>query len=89
MNLHDNSPLTKESVLNEIYQLEDMVSSLESDVHVSGKIISILTQVTQLIARIDTESLSDEQIMRVLNAIGYEERSWIEHVRKHMAISEK
>jgi hypothetical protein len=88
MNLHDNSPLSKESVLNEIYQLEDMVSSLESDVHVSGKIISILTQVTQLIARIDTESLSDEQIMRVLNAIGYEERSWIEHVRKHMAISE-
>lgn len=88
MNLHDNSPLTKESVLNEIYQLEDMVSSLESDVHVSGKIISILTQVTQLIARIDTESLSDEQIMRVLNAIGYEERSWIEHVRKHRAISE-
>lgn len=88
MNLHDNSPLTKESVLNEIYQLEDMVSSLESDVHVSGKIISILTQVTQLIAQIDTESLSDEQIMRVLNAIGYEERSWIEHVRKHMAISE-
>ena len=88
MNLHDNSPLTKESVLNEIYQLEDMVSSLESDVHVSGKIISILTQVTQLIARIDTESLSDEQIMRVLNAIGYEERSWIEHVRKHMAISQ-
>lgn len=87
MNLHDNSPLTKESVLNEIYQLEDMVSSLESDVHVSGKIISILTQVTQLIARIDTESLSDEQIMRVLNAIGYEERSWIEHVRKYMAIS--
>ena len=88
MNIHENSPLTKESVLNEIYQLEDMVSSLESDVHVSGKIISILTQVTQLIARIDTESLSDEQIMRVLNAIGYEERSWIEHVRKHMAISE-
>ncbi len=88
MNLHDNSPLTKESVLNEIYQLEDMVSSLESDVHVSGKIISILTQVTQLIARIDTESLSDEQIMRVLNAIGYEERSWIEHVRKHMVISQ-
>lgn len=88
MNIHDNSPLTKESVLNEIYQLEDMVSSLESDVHVSGKIISILTQVTQLIARIDTESLSDEQIMRVLNAIGYEERSWIEHVRKHMAISQ-
>lgn len=88
MNLHDNSPLSKESVLNEIYQLEDMVSSLESDVHVSGKIISILTQVTQLIARIDTESLSDEQIMRVLNAIGYEERSWIEHVRKHMAISQ-
>jgi hypothetical protein len=80
--------LSKESVLNEIYQLEDMVSSLESDVHVSGKIISILTQVTQLIARIDTESLSDEQIMRVLNAIGYEERSWIEHIRKHMAISE-
>lgn len=88
MNIHDNSPLTKESVLNEIYQLEDMVSSLESDVHVSGKIISILTQVTQLIARIDTESLSDEQIMRVLNAIGYEERSWIEYVRKHIAISE-
>lgn len=88
MNLHDNSPLTKECVLNEIYQLEDMVSSLESDVHVSGKIIGILTQVTQLIARIDTESLSDEQIMRVLNAIGYEERSWIEHVRKHMAINE-
>lgn len=88
MNLHDNSPLTKESVLNEIYQLEDMVSSLESDVHVSGKIISILTQVTQLIARIDTESLSDEQIMRVLNAIGYEERSWIEHIRKHMEISQ-
>lgn len=88
MNIHENSPLTKESVLNEIYQLEDMVSSLESDVHVSGKIISILTQVTQLIARIDTESLSDEQIMRVLNAIGYEERSWIEHVRKNMAISE-
>lgn len=88
MNIHENSPLTKESVLNEIYQLEDMVSSLESDVHVSGKIISILTQVTQLIARIDTESLSDEQIMRVLNAIGYEERSWIEHVRKHMAISQ-
>lgn len=83
-----HNALSKESVLNEIYQLEDMVSSLESDVHVSGKIISILTQVTQLIARIDTESLSDEQIMRVLNAIGYEERSWIEHVRKHMAISE-
>lgn len=80
--------LTKDEVLNTIYQLEDMVSSLESDVHVSGKIISILTQVTQLIARIDTESLSDEQIMRVLNAIGYEERSWIEHVRKHMAISQ-
>lgn len=80
--------LTKDEVLTVIYNLEDMISSLESDVHVSGKIISILTQVTQLIARIDTESLSDEQIMRVLNAIGYEERSWIEHVRKHMAISE-
>lgn len=86
--LYNPVKLTKDEVLTVIYNLEDMISSLESDVHVSGKIISILTQVTQLIARIDTESLSDEQIMRVLNAIGYEERSWIEHVRKHMAISQ-
>jgi hypothetical protein len=80
--------MTKEEALNEIYQLEDMVSSLESDVHVSGKIISILTHITQLVARIDTDSLSDEQIMRVLNAIGYEERSWIEVVRKNMKTNE-
>jgi hypothetical protein len=80
--------MTKEEALNEIYQLEDMVSSLESDVHVSGKIISILTHITQLVARIDTDSLSDEQIMRVLNAIGYEERSWIEFVRKNMKTNE-
>lgn len=80
--------MTKEEALNEIYQLEDMVSSLESDVHVSGKIISILTHITQLVARIDTDSLSDEQIMRVLNAIGYEERSWIESVRKNMKTNE-
>ena len=35
-------------------------------------------------ARWADEHISDATIMRVLNAIGYEEESWIEFVRKRL-----
>jgi hypothetical protein len=82
--IEKNLALTKEQVIDFIFQIEDIERYTSDGDHV----ISILTKITQLIARIDTDSLSDEQIMRVLNAIGYEERSWIDVVRKNMTINE-
>lgn len=82
--IEKNLALTKEQVIDFIFHIED-IERFRSD---GDHIISILTKITQLIARIDTDSLSDEQIMRVLNAIGYEERSWINFVRKNMTINE-
>lgn len=36
-----------------------------------------------------SDEISDETIMKVLNAIGYEEKSWIQFVRKQWNINNK
>ncbi len=35
-----------------------------------------------------SDEISDETIMRILNAIGYEEESWIPEVRRHLKETE-